>query len=273
MILQTIKQISCLLCLCCFLQQSAFSQDNKDKPAYTLFDNTGKQISYGELIKRLSGYDVIFLGELHNCPITHWLEFEITRSIYNIHKDQLMLGAEMFESDNQLIFDEYMQQKISYDRFEAEARLWDNYRTDYYPVVFFAKEHHIPFIATNIPRRYANIVKNKGFEALDSLSEEAKRYIAPLPIDFEYDEAQSIKDATMGWFIARNIKNKFLHINGSYHSNRQGGIIPYLLRYRPNTSIVTVTSVRQEYIRKLDDDHKGLADFYICVPEDMVNSY
>jgi len=92
MILQTIKQISCLLCLCCFLQQSAFSQDDKDKPAYTLFDNTGKQISYGELIKRLSGYDVIFLGELHNCPITHWLEFEITRSIYNIHKDQLMLG-------------------------------------------------------------------------------------------------------------------------------------------------------------------------------------
>ena len=55
MILQTIKQISCLLCLCCFLQQSAFSQDDKDKPAYTLFDNTGKQISYGELIKRLSG--------------------------------------------------------------------------------------------------------------------------------------------------------------------------------------------------------------------------
>ena len=106
--------------------------------------------------------------------------------IYNIHKDQLMLGAEMFESDNQLIFDEYMQQKISYDRFEAEARLLDNYRTDYYPVVFFAKEHHIPFIATNIPRRYANIVKNKGFEALDSLSEEAKRYIAPLPIDFEF---------------------------------------------------------------------------------------
>lgn len=69
MILQTIKQILCLLCLCCFLQQSAFSQDDKNKPAYTLFDNTGKQISYGELIKRLSGYDVIFLGELHNCPI------------------------------------------------------------------------------------------------------------------------------------------------------------------------------------------------------------
>lgn len=299
MILQTIKQISCLLCLCCFLQQSAFSQDNKDKPAYTLFDNTGKQISYGELIKRLSGYDVIFLGELHNCPITHWLKFEITRSIYNIHKDQLMLGAEMFESDNQLIFDEYMQQKISYDRFEAEARLWDNYRTDYYPVVFFAKEHGIPFIATNIPRRYANSVKNGGLEVLDSLSAEAKKYIAPLPVPFEYNEkeseaafslmnmmggkktgdneklaqAQAVKDATMGWFIARNMKDKFLHINGSYHSDFKSGIIPYLLRYRPGTSVVTVTSVRQESISKLDDENKERADFYICVPEDMVTSY
>lgn len=299
MILATLKRFSCLLCLCCFLQQAAFSQENADKPAYALFDNAGKPISYGELIRQLSGYDVIFLGELHNCPITHWLEFEITRSIYNIHKERLMLGAEMFESDNQLILDEYMQRKISYDRFEAEARLWNNYQTDYYPVVFFAKEHHIPFIATNVPRRYANVVRNGGFEALDSLSEEAKRYMAPLPIDFKYDEAESaaafgmmnrmgghppgdnrklaqaqaLKDATMGWFIARNIQRKFLHINGSYHSNRQGGILPYLLRYRPHTSIVTVTSVRQESILKLDDDNKGLADFYICVPEDMVNSY
>lgn len=294
-----INRVLSLVCLCCCFQNIMYAQEETGRRAYTLFDNTGKEITYGELIRHLSGYDIVFLGEIHNCPITHWLEFEITRSLYHLHKNKLMLGAEMLESDNQLILDEYMQRKISYDRFEAEARLWDNYSTDYYPVVFFAKEHHIPFIATNIPRRYANIVKNKGFEALDSLSEEAKRYIAPLPIDFEYDEAQSaaafsmmnmmggrragnnrklaqaqaIKDATMGWFIARNIKNKFLHINGSYHSNRQGGIIPYLLRYRPNTSIVTVTSVRQESIRKLDDDHKGLADFYICVPEDMVNSY
>lgn len=77
----------------------------------------------------------------------------------------------------------------------------------------------------------------------------------------------------MGWFIANNIRGKFLHINGSYHSDWKGGIIPYLLRYRPGTSIVTVTSVRQEFIDKLDEENKGRADFYICVPEDMVTSY
>ncbi len=38
-------------------------------------------------------------------------------------------------------------------------------------------------------------------------------------------QAQAIKDATMGWFIAHNIKDKFLHFNGNYHSDFKGGII------------------------------------------------
>ena len=86
-------------------------------------------------------------------------------------------------------------------------------------------------------------------------------------------QAQAVKDATMGWFIAHNMKDKFLHINGNYHSDFKGGIIPYLLRYRPGTKVVTVTSVRQESIHQLDEENKDRADFYICVPEDMVNSY
>lgn len=258
---QMIKRLLVIIWGCFCLQMVTCAQVGVDKPAYVLYDNAGKAITYSQLIKQLEKYDVVFLGEMHNCPITHWLEFEITRSLYHIHKDKLMLGEEMMESDNQLILNEYLQRKISYDRFEEEARLWPNYSTDYSPVVYFAKENKIPFIATNVPRRYANAVKNGGLEVLDSLSDEAKRYIAPLPISFNYDEkeseaafsmmnmmggqksgdnyklaqAQAVKDATMGWFIAHNMKDKFLHINGSYHSDWKGGIIPYLLQYRPGT--------------------------------------
>lgn len=292
------KRLLYILCLCCFIPLSFVAQA-VDKPAYTLFDKEGKKITYSTLIDALSGYDAVFLGEMHNCPITHWLEFEVIRSLYGLHRDKLTIGAEMLESDNQLILDEYMSGTITSDRFEAEARLWPNHSTDYEPVVYFAKEHSIPFVATNVPRRYANSVKNKGFEVLNTLSNEAKRYIAPLPIPFEYDEkesqsafgmmhmmgrkspeeirrfaeAQAVKDATMGWFIAQNLRHKFVHLNGSYHTERKGGIIPYLLRYRPNTSIVTVLFVRQENISALDEENKDLADFYVCIPEDMVHSY
>ena len=220
----------CGLLLLCSIGVAAFAQKGY-KRAYTLFNAEGKEIGYDELIEALAQPDVVFIGEIHNCCITHWLEYEITRSLYAIHKEKLMLGAEMLEADNQLILDEYMSRAISYDRFEAEARLWDNYSTDYAPFVFFAKENKIPFIATNVPRRYANVVKDNGLQYLDSLSNEAKRYLPPLPIQFTYKEeeggafalmqmmgkskgnqeylaqAQAIKDATMGWFIAHNIKH------------------------------------------------------------------
>lgn len=296
------KHLQKIILLLCLFPLTVLRLQAQDKPAYALFDDKGNSITYRELIRQLARHDVVFLGEMHNCPVTHWLEYEITRSLHAIHKDKLVIGAEMFESDNQLIIDEYMQGYITEDRFEAETRLWDNYFTDYRPVVWFAKENAIPFVATNIPRRYANSVKNRGLEALNAFSDEARTYMAPLPIPFEYDEeksrkafgmmllmggktdgdlkrlaqAQAIKDATMAWFIARNLSapnTKLLHLNGSYHSDFKEGIIPYLLEYRPGTSCATVTFLRQEDISRLDSVQQGRADFYVVIPDTMVTSY
>ena len=288
---------SCLIILLVMLLGFTNYSKGQEKKAYRLFDAKGKEIEYKEMMKVLKAQDVVFIGEVHNCAIAHWLEYEMVKDLHTAHKDKLTIGLEMLEADNQLMVDEYVGRLISSDRFEEEARLWPNYLTDYAPVVGLGREHGLRVIATNVPRRYANMVKNGGFEALEKLSAEAKKYIAPLPIDYEPDEeaagmfglmmmtsgkhtdpenvakAQALKDATMGWFIAHNMKDKFLHINGNYHSDFKGGIIPYLLRYRPGTKVVTVTSVRQESIHQLDEENKDRADFYICVPEDMVNSY
>lgn len=269
--------------------------------AYRLYNNSGEQISFETMIDSLGRAEVVFIGENHNCPISHWMELEITKALHGHWGDRLILGEEMMEADNQLILDEYLSGMISYDRFETEARLWPNYSTDYYPVVYYAKDNGIPFVATNVPRRYANAVNSGGLGVLDNFSEEARSYIAPLPIPFEYDtiaadakfgimqmlsqrtpeemrslaEAQALKDATMGWFIARNMKpdTRFVHINGTMHSNSGDGIIPYLLHYRPGTRIATVTSVREDEIDNLDPAYLDMADFYIVVPVDFPTSY
>ncbi len=269
--------------------------------AYRLFDNDGHEVTFDQMIDSLERAQVVFVGENHNCPISHWMEYEIAEALHKAHGDKLVIGEEMFEADNQLILDEYMNRQISYDRFEAEARLWPNYSTDYYPVVFFAKENGIPFVATNVPRRYANAVSNAGLECLKDFSDEARSYMAPLPIDFTYDadmagsqfgamqlmsrrspeemrflaEAQALKDATMAWFISRRLTsdNHFLHINGSMHSDSHDGIIPYLRSYKPDVNVATVTSLRLEDASALDPDFIGLADFYIVVPESFPTSY
>lgn len=269
--------------------------------AYRLFDNSGAEVDFSTMIDSLAKADVVFIGENHNCPISHWMELEVTRALFDRHGKKLVMGEEMMEADNQLIFDEYLTGLTSYDRFEAEARLWDNYSTDYYPTIYFAKENGIPFVATNIPRRYANAVSSNGLECLENFSDEAKTYMPPLPIPYEADnsemeekfgammmfsrrspeemqllaEAQALKDATMAWFIAKNMKedSKFLHINGSMHSDNNEGILPYLLKYRPGTKTATVTARRQDEIDKIDPDYLGAADFYIVVPTDFPTSY
>lgn len=271
----------------------------KTPEIYRIFDAQGKEVSYEKMIKTVSATDVVFFGEIHNCVISHWMELNVLEALTENNK-KLKVGMEMLEADNQLIIDEYTSSLISSDRFEEECRLWPNHSTDYEPLVYYAKRHHLPLIATNVPRRYASIVKEKGLAFLDSLSAEAKRYLPKLPIKYVENknaqegfalmgllgkaketkpqlmaQAQAIKDATMGWFIAQNLKKgeQMIHFNGTYHSDARNGIIPYLLEYRPKTTISTIRAVRQEEIDKIEKDYLGLADFYICITEDMNVSY
>jgi uncharacterized iron-regulated protein len=279
------------------LSLTAFISYAQPKPAYSIFTSEGKETDYGKMLKVLLDADIIFIGETHNCPISHWLEYEIASDVIKKSPKGLVLGAEMFESDNQLLVDEYTQGLISSDKFEAEAKLWDNYWTDYASLLFLAREHGLKFVATNVPRRYASYVKDNGLEALQSLSENARSLMAPLPIPYDkavqdeamfgfmqmmggknsgksyFAEAQAIKDATMAWFISQNYDKKFIHFNGNFHSDNKGGIIPYLEQYLPGKTIVTICSARQDSLNSLEKENRGRADFVVVAPTDFPMSY
>jgi uncharacterized iron-regulated protein len=272
-----------------------------DKPAYKLFDKNGKEVKYEKMIRELKKNRIVFIGELHDNPISHWMELQITKDLYDSTTQNLILGAEMFEADNQLVIDEYLQKLFDDKKFEAELKLWKNYKTDYKPLMLFARDNGLRFVATNIPRRYANIVFRKGFEGLDELSDEAKKYIAPLPVKYDPEvkcykdmlnmgdspagkaahvmanlpKAQAAKDATMAYFIDKNMEpgKIFIHYNGSYHSKEHEGIIWYLSLMDKGYEIVTVSTVNQKDINVLDDENKGTADYIICVPDDMTRTY
>lgn len=272
----------------------AFKSDN---PAYQIFNENGKKVTYGKLLETASKADVVFFGELHNNPICHWLQIELSKDLYTENKGNIMLGAEMFETDNQLIINEYLSGKISKNNFEKEAKLWPNYKTDYSPLLEFAKDSNLVFVATNIPRRYASIVYKSSFEGLDELEPEAKLYIAPLPIEYDSElkgykdmlakmegsmghnndnlpKAQAIKDATMAYSIAGAIEKgkTFIHFNGSYHSDNFQGIIWYLNLYKPGLKIVTISSVEQKNIDEVDTANVNLGNYILAVPENMTKT-
>lgn len=271
-----------------------------DKPAYLVYDAEGRNVKYQKMIENITTADVVFFGELHDNPISHWLEYEVTADIHKVAGNNLVIGAEMFEADNQLLLDEYLGSKYDAAKFEAEVKLWKNYKTDYKPLVEFAVKNGLPFIATNVPRRYASMVSKGGFEVLDSLTPEAKRFIAPLPVTYDpelkcykdmlsmggmpgmggkpnlnFPKAQAIKDATMAHFIAANMSagKKFIHYNGAYHSDNYQGIIHYLKIYMPGVKVATITTVLQDDISTLADENKGVADYIVTVPQSMTRTY
>jgi len=268
-----------------------------DKPAYRFFDQNGKSTTYKELLKEASEADIVFFGELHDNPICHWLEYELTADLYAQKGKNLILGAEMFESDNQLIVNEYLSGRIKEKNFEAEARLWPNYKTGYKRLLNFARDSSLVFIATNIPRRYASMVNEKGFDVLNTLDISAYPLIAPLPIKYDstlacYAEmikmmgdapshvtaniacAQAMKDATMAYFISKNFtKGKtFLHFNGTYHSDRFESILWYLKQTDPTLKIVTISSAEQADLDELAKESEGLGNFILVLPESMAKS-
>lgn len=285
------------LFFCCCWLFFLGSIQAQDKPAYRLYSSTGKEISYDKMLKTFGKADVVLLGELHNNPICHWMQWEITHDLFE-QEPSLVLGAEMFEADDQLVLDEYLAGTIRERDVEKEAKVWPNYDTDYAPLLRFAKTKQLPFIATNIPRRYASLVARQGLEIIPALSDEARTYIAPQPMPFDtaapgYAEmlrmdfghgggmtatnmvkAQAIKDATMAHFIVANrTKGKlFIHYQGDYHSANGGGIAWYLQQYDRKRKVAVLSSVEASSL-DWNPSWEGRGDFILIIPESMGKTY
>ena len=281
---------SLLLILISFFSLYSSAQN---KPSYLIYYQNGKKASYKDIINSSQKAEVLLFGEYHDNSVAHWLELEITKDLFG--KKLLVLGAEMLEADNQKQVNQYLNGEINQKKLDSTARLWPNYKTDYKPLVDFAKENKVDFIATNIPRRFASLVFKNGFEALDKLSNEEKSWIAPLPILYDSNlpgyskmaqemgghggenlpKAQASKDATMAHFINKNRKENslFIHYNGSYHSDNFEGINWYLKQENPTIKIVTIATVSQNDISKLEPEYLGKANFIIVIDEDVTKTY
>jgi len=259
------------------------------RESYQFYDKTGSPRSDTDVISHFARADVVLFGELHDNPVIHQLQYDMTRGLFERRDGRLILGAEMFEADNQIVLDEYLAGLIKHEHLINEAKVWGNYEPDYRPLVEFAKEHHLPFIATNIPRRYANLVAREGIEALDKLSEQATQSMAPLPIHVDMDTpgyremmgmghgmgakaqnfvaAQAVKDATMAYFILHHLEegSLFVHFNGDYHSRSYGGIYWYLKAAAPELQVQTIASV-ESHTGEFEEAHRNLGDQVLLVP-------
>lgn len=272
---------------------SVYGQEVK---AYKLYNKKGKEVSFSKMVKSLSNYEVILLGELHNDPISHWMHFEMVKSLSK-DRENVNLCFEMLETDNGEIVKEYAEGMIREKDFLSQMRLWPNHKTDYQPLISYAVERGYHVAASNVPRRYAALVARKGISALDSISDKAKTFLPPLPFPFDPEareyasmiemmsghgemsgenmaKAQALKDAAMAWFLNKNHSAGELsfHINGDYHSADYGGIFRYLMLYNEGLDVAVFSTVTAEN-GEWKEEFEGRADFILVVTDTMVKTH
>jgi uncharacterized iron-regulated protein len=291
------KNILCLYLLC----NSLISLAQADLSAhYKIFDTHSKQlVTIDKMVTDMEKADVLFFGEEHNDSAGHYLENKILQALYAVYKNKVVLSMEMFETDGQLVLNEYLAGKIDESRFGKDVRWWSNYK-DYRPMVEFAKENNIPVIAANPPRRYVSMVSKRGMASLDSLSKEAKKLLPPLPYDtltgryrdkfFDIMKgspggenprvyhSQSLWDAGMSYNIYKHLKGnkgkKVFHCVGKFHTDEKLGTAAQLQMQNKKLRILNISCFPDKSFGNPEwEKFINLADYIIITNPDLKKTY
>jgi uncharacterized iron-regulated protein len=252
------------------------------------------------LISRIAkDADVAFLGEFHNDPGTHVLQAAILEGVQRRREGAVVLALEMFERDVQTMLNEYLGGSLSEEEFLAKSRPWPNYRSDYRPMVEFAKAQGWPVVAGNVPRRLAQVVSRRGLVALDSIPEGDKPFIArehvcsrnaywerfretmgdmsghgmqmtPDQLEamvWRTYEAQCVKDEAMAESIvaARAAHNTLvIHANGAFHSDYRLGTAERVKRRDPRARQIVVSFAPERDLDAVNGrERRKLGDYVV----------
>ena len=271
---------------------------------YRVFDAKGNLSNIARILDASEQRDVIFLGENHDDAVAHLLQAELFKNLRQkfAGKRDVALSLEMFERDAQVVLDEYLKGLITEKKFLDDSRPWNNYKTDYRPLVEFARENNLSVIAANAPRRYVNMVSRNGRNSLNALSPDAKKWLAPLPFPESSEEyarkfralmgettdnnhgvskildSQTLWDATMAYSISEFLKRQknalIVHLNGSFHTENRLGTAEQFLKLNPKARILVVTMRYENDFTKFDKSrHENLGDFVILTDAKVPRSF
>lgn len=177
---------------------------------FVVYEGDGDVASFAGILAELDGSEAVLVGESHDDAVGHAVEAQLLVRAAQRYgamaagtgERPVVLSLEMFERDVQYILDEYLAGLITEDQFLESARPWERYRSDYRPMVEFARAHGIPVVAANAPRRYVNRVTRLGPSSLGALSPAARRFLPELPYPGPSEAYRAEWDALMGRMMA-----------------------------------------------------------------------
>lgn len=260
-----------------------------------VFDTRQKGFGdFESMLADLARADAVFVGEQHDDPNTHRLELAIVEGLVR-RGVAVVVAMEMFERDVQGTLDQYASGAITEEQFLKAARPWPRYATDYRPLIEFAKAHHLPIVASNVPTRIASALTKTGMSALNGLGADRRfaardpqcpasgpyydRFVAAMDehagANANFYFAQCVKDETMGESVGEAFEKTpasrvtIVHVNGAFHSDFGAGTADSTRRRLPGRriAVVAVLPVAELDALRPDDDDLKRADYLVYTVE------
>lgn len=236
---------------------------------YQVNDPQGKALTLDELAESIESVDVVLVGEWHGHPGIHKFQTDLLVAL-STRRNDVALSMEQFSRDTQSLVEQYLDSELGEDVFKREARAWENYDSDYRPLIEVAKARGLDVIAANAPKRYVRCVGKEGLVFLDKLPPQKRAWFADKidTSDSPYKDtffsamhhgneqqtlnqysAQLSWDATMAEsiinYIAANRNTTVYHIAGRFHVAEGLGIAGQIHQRDPSLKIMVVTPVHE----------------------------
>jgi uncharacterized iron-regulated protein len=241
---------------------------------YQLYSSDNQEIlNVSRLAKQLATAEVIFIGEYHSHSASHLLQAQLLNSLYN-NNPNLVLSLEQFTRDKQSLVDAYLKNEIGEQTLLKQGDAWNNYTSDYRPLVEFAKANTLPVIAANTPLSIVRCIAKEGADVINRFDAETRAWVADdvTSSSEQYLEkfaqamghhgggkktgpvtktnsfyAQLSRDNTMAESIYRALKanpnSQVIHMNGAFHSDYGLGTVDALKRLNPDLNIAVISPV------------------------------
>lgn len=232
--------------------QTAESIVRAQAPPSKLVDAlTGEEVSFDRLVARALASEVVYVGERHNRPEDHAVQYALLRAIHG-QDSSLAIGMEMFQVPFQEPLDRWSAGEIDETVLRRDTEYDQRWGYDfglYRPLLEFARSRGLEVVALNAPREVVFAVAKSG---VDGLSEDVAGSLPALDLDdaehralfdeefdaeqHEVDEgldryyqAQLVWDETMGSRVAETLErpdgpSRMIVFAGRVHVKRGLGI-------------------------------------------------
>jgi uncharacterized iron-regulated protein len=274
--------------------QTVDSIVRSQSPPLSLVDGaTGNPMSFEALLAALRTRRVVYVGERHDQPADHGVQYTILR---HIHRDEasLAIGMEMFQIPFQEELTRWsagqtdetvLRRKTEYDQ------RWGFDFSMYRPILEYARSRGIEIVALTAPREVSYAVAEHGLDSLDpeqaaglpDLDLDNAQHRALFDAEFDvaehgaedavdrYYEAQVLWDETMGSRVAETLNRpngptKMIVFAGRVHVKRGLGIPDRAAKRgaSPYAVVLPVTEKELKAELELPPDLRS-ADFFWAV--------